>query len=166
MRRITYKLCVISCLQPFSAQIDENFPAPHLDRVASHSHRRTLHHFPGAGVKLPPMPGAGHYVALERPISQRPAAVETSIVDCMELSAHVRHSNSLSFRLDLSNSRHPNKRHLHPAEAQVATSAAPPTQTLWPWFSLEFSREYSTREKSLERTSNSMSNQGGNRLSQ
>src|SRR5579863_1657702 len=120
-----------------SPNINENILAPHLNRITSHSRRRILHRFPVRHVKLPPVPWARHDLPLQRPLSQRPAPVQTRIADGVNLPTHIRHRHRLPLHQQLRNVPHRQFPHLprshirhRPLLSSLASANSPRPQRL------------------------------------
>src|SRR6266852_444455 len=99
--------------------VNENIFTPDFYAVAIHPYGWVLADFACRYIVLPPVPRAGHHVAVHHSLPQRPAPVQAGIVDGVELAANVRQGNRLALDLELSNRswsklirlRCPRKRH-------------------------------------------------------
>src|SRR4029077_20179655 len=76
-------------LGQFSGDVHKNFLPPELGRVTSNSHILILSELPCGYVILPAVPRTSHNFVLERPLSQRPSAVQASVIDRVEFAAHI-----------------------------------------------------------------------------
>src|SRR5882672_2804435 len=103
--------------------VNENIFTADLYAVAIHPHGWVLADFASSYVVLPPMPRAGHHVAVHHSLPQRPAPVQAGIVNGVELTANVRQGDRFALDLELANRsrcnlirlRSPRKRHLLPS---------------------------------------------------
>src|SRR6266403_1466814 len=103
--------------------VNENILTTDFYAVAIHPHGRVLADFACRYIVLPPMPRAGHHVAVHYSLAQRPAPVQAGIVDGVELAVNVCQGDRFAFDLELSNRsqsnlirlRSPRKRHLLPS---------------------------------------------------
>src|SRR5260370_23704370 len=83
------------------ASIHENILSANLEGVAIYPHRRILADLAGSHIVLPAVPRASHDVPIHDPFAQRPTPMEASIVDGIELAAHIGQSNCFALHLKL-----------------------------------------------------------------
>jgi hypothetical protein len=76
--------------------VNENIFTPDFYAVAIHAHGRVLADFACRYIVLPPMPRAGHHVAVHYSLPQRAASVQAGIVNGVELTPNVRQGDRLA----------------------------------------------------------------------
>src|SRR6266481_3502025 len=90
---------VLSMFYRNLSRIHKNIFPTNLYSIAIHPHRGILPDLTGGHVVLPPVPWAGHYLAVHDALAQRPPSVQASIIDGVELATHV--GQRYGFALDL-----------------------------------------------------------------
>src|SRR5262249_28909090 len=94
----------------FSPHIDKNLFPANLHWIAIHPRLRILPAPPRPDAVFQTMPWASPHRALQPTIPQRPATVDTRIVDGVKLSVHIGHRHRLAAPLKLS---YRSRRHIY-----------------------------------------------------
>lgn len=84
-----------------SANVDEDFVAAQLDRIALDTVGRLQGELAGGDVVLPSVPGTAYHRTIELTFAERPAVMQTYTIDCKQLTVNVGYGNGLPTDRDL-----------------------------------------------------------------
>src|SRR6266581_2230491 len=107
-RNATVKPFLVSLVKPVAylkselTGIHENVFSANLNGVAIHPHRWILPNLAGDNIILPAMPRTRHHISVHNTLPQRPATMQTGIVDGIELAAYICQGNCFALHLKLS----------------------------------------------------------------
>ncbi|HEV2314833.1 MAG TPA: hypothetical protein VGR94_05970 [Candidatus Acidoferrales bacterium] len=78
-----------------SANVDEDFVAAQLDRIALDTVGRLLGEFAGGDVVLPAVPGTSYDRTVELTFTERATVMQAYTIDCKQLTVNVGYGNGL-----------------------------------------------------------------------